>query len=173
MLIVSGLVDHFANKNGGVSLLPHEIAVELRVSHFTAEFHLVARRGGRLSDPDYALPDDELFAAQPHFIIQNLGANDLVSIMTPFERLEIVEKVVGLARKLNSRFNVSVVMIAYRLSIAFRVCGVSNPSSSTINYIMLAIWLWFLPICVWYQILCDEGFLAKSARAIIMGWHPS
>ena len=48
-------------------------------------------------------------AAQPHFVI--LLTNDLVSTMTPFERLAIAKKVVGLARELNSWFNVSVCMI--------------------------------------------------------------
>ena len=108
---VSGFADHFANKNGGVALLPHDIAAELRVQHFTPEFHLVGGRGGRLSDPDYFLPEIELLAAQPHFVILNMGANDLVSLLTPFEQLAVAEKVVGLARELNARFNVSVTLI--------------------------------------------------------------
>ena len=136
---VSGLADHFANKNGGVALSPHEIAAELRVQYFTPEFHLVGRRGGRLSDPDYSLPGVELLAAQPHFVILNMGANDLVSLLTPFERLAVAEKVVGLARELNARFNVSVILIC---TISDRFEGVSHPSSSMSNFFMSIIWWW-------------------------------
>ena len=103
--------DYFSYKNGGVALSPHEIAAELKVQHFMQEFHPVGRRGSCLSDPYYSLPEVELLAAQPHFVILNMGANNLVSFLTPFERLAVAEKVVGLARELNAQFNVSVILI--------------------------------------------------------------
>ena len=107
---VSGLADHFAHRNGG-PLSASEVAVELRVSDITAEVHLAGQRGGRITDPNFALPVDAIRQAQPHFAILNVGSNDLAVGTTAADQLAIATGTMALARELIDEHNVSVVVV--------------------------------------------------------------
>ena len=85
---VAGLADHHAGQHGlpdGTYRRPSEVASDLRVSDQMDWVFLSGVRGASLCDGRYKLPTIAIDNERPHFVVLQIGTNDLACGVPPYE----------------------------------------------------------------------------------------
>ena len=85
---VAGLADHLAGQHGlpdGTYRCPSEVASDLRVSDQMDGVFLSGVRGASLCDGRYKLPTIAIDNERPHFVVLQIGTNDLACGVPPYE----------------------------------------------------------------------------------------
>ena len=85
---VAGLADHLAGQHGlpdGTYRWPSEVASDLRVSDQMDGVFLSGVRGASLCDGRYKLPTIAIDNERPHFVVLQIGTNDLACGVPPYE----------------------------------------------------------------------------------------
>lgn len=102
---VTGTLHHLSPASSPSS---RRLASLFKVNKTIDKLKIIGKRGARITDPSFSLPQRDLLRYKPSFVILDYGSNDVVSGADP---LNIATTIVDLANTLVEKYSVQQVFI--------------------------------------------------------------